>query len=145
MAKEILPAENIKLNVSLNSKDEAIREAGSILVEGGYTDEAYIDKMFEREEITSTFMGNSVAIPHGTDDAKESVHHSGLSLIQVPQGVEYGDGNTVKLVFGIAGKNNEHLEILSKIAILCSDEENVEKMINATSKDELLEMFKEVE
>lgn len=145
MSKAILPEENIQLNVSLSSKEDAIREAGKLLVDGGYTDEGYIDKMFEREEITSTFMGNFVAIPHGTDDAKENVYHSGLSVLQVPEGVSYGDGNTAKLIFGIAGKNNEHLEILSKIAIVCSDEDNIERMVNATSKSELLEMFKEVE
>ncbi|TVP82512.1 MAG: PTS mannitol transporter subunit IIA [Alkalicoccus sp.] len=145
MSKAILPEENIELNVSLKDQEEAIRRAGQLLVDGGYTDASYIDKMFEREEITTTFMGNFVAIPHGTDDAKDSVHHSGLSVIQAPDGVEYGEGNTAKLIFGIAGKNNEHLEILSKIAILCSEEENVERMINASSKQELLDMFQEVE
>ncbi|WP_147803835.1 PTS sugar transporter subunit IIA [Alkalicoccus halolimnae] len=145
MAKEILPAENIILNASPASQEEAIREAGRLLVEGGYTDEHYIDKMFEREEMSSTFMGNFVAIPHGTDDAKDSVYHSGMSVIQVPEGVDYGSGNTAKLIFGIAGKNNEHLELLSKIAILCSEEENIERMLNATTKEELLAMFSEVE
>ncbi|NJP36154.1 PTS sugar transporter subunit IIA [Alkalicoccus luteus] len=145
MTKAILPEENIQLGVKAADQKDAIRKAGQILVDGGYTDAGYIDKMFEREEITSTFMGNGVAIPHGTDDAKSSVHYSGLSVLQIPEGVEYGNGNTAKLVFGIAGKDNEHLEILSKIAILCSEEANVEKMLKATTKQELLDMFQEVE
>ncbi|PRO67153.1 PTS sugar transporter subunit IIA [Alkalicoccus urumqiensis] len=145
MTKAILPEENIRLNAHFSSQEEAIRAAGEILQEGGYVDEAYIAKMFEREEITSTFMGNYVAIPHGTDDAKSSVHASGLSVLQVPDGVPYGDGNTAKLIFGIAGKDGEHLEILSKIAILCSEEANIEKMLQASTKAELLDMFSEVE
>ena len=60
--------------------------------------------MFEREETSSTFMGNFIAIPHGTEDAKDEVLHSGISVIQIPDGVKYGEGNTAKVVFGIAGK-----------------------------------------
>ncbi|SES15656.1 PTS sugar transporter subunit IIA [Salipaludibacillus aurantiacus] len=145
MNKPIIPIENIILNKKVDSKEEAIRQAGQILVDGGYVNEDYIKKMFEREEITSTFMGNSIAIPHGTEDAKSSVHASGISILQLAEPVDYGNGNQVKMVFGIAGKDNEHLEILSKIAIVCSDEENIEKMVNAKSKEELLSLFSEVE
>lgn len=100
--------------------------------------------MFEREEISSTFMGNGIAIPHGTEDAKAAVLHSGISIIQIPDGVEYGEGNVAKVVFGIAGKNNEHLDILSQIAIVCSEEENVERIIHAKDQDELIAIFNEV-
>ncbi|QKS69838.1 PTS sugar transporter subunit IIA [Paenalkalicoccus suaedae] len=144
MTKAVLPEENIKLQASISSKEDAIKTAGQVLVDGGYTDASYVEKMFEREEISSTFMGNFVAIPHGTDDAKKHVHHSGISIIQVPEGVDFGGGNIVKLVFGIAGKGDEHLEMLSKIAIICSEEENIERMVQASSKEELLAIFDEV-
>ncbi|MCE7793933.1 PTS sugar transporter subunit IIA [Salipaludibacillus sp. CUR1] len=144
MSKPIISIENVRLNKKVNSKEEAIRQAGQILVDGGYVNEDYIEKMFEREEITSTFMGNSIAIPHGTEDAKSSVHASGISILQLAEPVDYGDGNQVKMIFGIAGKDNEHLEILSKIAIVCSDEENIEKMVNAKSEEDLLSLFSEV-
>ena len=78
--------------------------------------------MLEREEMTTTFMGNLVAIPHGTDDAKKEVQNSGIAIIQVPEGVDFGDGNIVKLIIGIAGKGDEHLDILSNIAIVVSEE-----------------------
>ena len=74
-------------------------------------------------------MGNFVAIPHGTDEAKSEVKESGIAIIQVPEGVDFGDGNIVKLIFGIAGKGNEHLDILSNIAIVVSEEENVEEIV----------------
>ncbi|KXG09738.1 Mannitol-specific phosphotransferase enzyme IIA component [Anoxybacillus sp. P3H1B] len=137
----ILKKENIVLNAEVANKTEAIRLAGTILVEQGYVDEVYIEKMFEREAMTSTYMGNFVAIPHGTEEAKQLVKQPGLSIVQVPNGVDFGEGNIVKLLIGIAGKENEHLEILSKIAIVCSEEENVEKMIHATEKEEILQLL----
>ncbi|MFT9600222.1 PTS sugar transporter subunit IIA [Mesobacillus sp.] len=140
----ILTKENIVLNKSLNTKEEAIKLTGSVLVERGYVEPSYIEKMLEREELTSTYMGNFVAIPHGTEDSKQFVKESGISFIQVPEGVDFGGGNIVKLLIGIAGKNDEHLSILSNIAIVCSEEENIEKLISAKSPEEILEIFEGV-
>ena len=144
MAKEVLAKENIKLNVSLNNQEEAIRYTGQILVDNGYVESSYIDKMFEREELTSTYMGNFVAIPHGTEDAKSAVNESGLSVVTVPEGVEYGEGNTVKILIGIAGKGDEHLDILSNIAIVLSDEDNIQSILDAASEEEIIRIFDEV-
>jgi mannitol PTS system EIIA component len=72
------------------------------------------------------------------------VTKSGLSIITVPEGVEYGDGDVAKIVIGIAGKGDDHLDILSKISLVVSEEENVEKIVNAQTKEELLAMFDEV-
>jgi mannitol PTS system EIIA component len=143
MSKAILAKENILLNASVGSKEEAIRLTGSILVDKGYVDADYIEKMLEREELTSTYMGNFVAIPHGTEDSKSFVKESGISFIQVPQGVDFGNGNIVKLLIGIAGKDNEHLDILSSIAIVCSEEENIEKLVAAKTAEEILAIFDE--
>jgi len=144
MSNNILKPENIQLNQQINNKEEAIRYVGGILNEQGYVSEDYIDEMIKREEITSTFMGNYVAIPHGTEDAKKSVHETGISVVTVPEGIDFGDGNIVKLLIGIAGKGDEHLEILSQIAIVCSEEENIQKIIDADSKEEVISMFSEV-
>lgn len=140
----VLTKENIVLGAEVGNKEEAIRLAGKVLVDQGYVDDVYIDKMFEREALTSTYMGNFIAIPHGTEEAKALVKKAGLSFIQVPNGVDFGAGNIVKILIGIAGKDNEHLEILSKIALVCSEAENVEKMIQATTKEEILELLNEV-
>ncbi|WP_337017899.1 PTS sugar transporter subunit IIA [Oceanobacillus massiliensis] len=144
MTKEILSKDNIHLQVKLNSKEEAIRYTGKILFENGYVEETYIEKMLEREELTSTYMGNNLAIPHGTEDAKKNVLETGLAVVTVPDGVDFGGGNIVKVLIGIAGKGDEHLEILSQIAIICSEQENIEKIVNAGSKDEILNLFNEV-
>ena len=141
---EILTPETIELKASLGSQEEAIRRAGTLLVENGNVEQRYVDSMFEREKSVSTYMGNAVAIPHGTNEAKQWVTRSGLSIITVPEGVEYGDGEVAKLIVGIAGKGDDHLEILSKIALVVSDEENVEKIVAAETKEELLSYFDEV-
>ncbi|MBM7552242.1 PTS sugar transporter subunit IIA [Thalassobacillus pellis] len=145
MSETILKEANIQLNQSLTGKEEAVRFVGGILHKEGYVTEDYIESMLAREEITSTFMGNHVAIPHGTEEAKKSVKETGISVVTVPDGVDFGGGNIVKLLIGIAGKGDEHLEILSKIAIVCSEEENIDKILQADSKQEVISIFSEVE
>ncbi|MFC0560466.1 PTS sugar transporter subunit IIA [Halalkalibacter alkalisediminis] len=144
MTLPVLSKENIQLNQKVETKENAIKMTGELLVARGYVQPSYIDKMLEREELTSTYMGNFVAIPHGTEEGKQSVNESGIAIIQVPEGVEFGTGNVVKLLIGIAGKEDEHLDILSQIAIVCSEEENVEKIVAATSAEEILELFEGV-
>lgn len=144
MAKDILVTNNIFMGESFSDKETAIRFTGQILVDNGYVNPNYIDKMLEREALTSTYMGNYIAIPHGTDDSKGEVLNTGLSIVVVPEGVDFGDGNIVKVLIGIAGKGDEHLEVLSNIAIVCSEEENVQKIIDATSKEDIIQLFDEV-
>ena len=141
---DILTPDTIELKVKLDSRDEAIRRAGALLVANGNVEDRYIDSMLEREQSVSTYMGNAVAIPHGTNDSKQWITRSGLSVITVPEGVEYGDGDVAHLIIGIAGKGDEHLEILSKIAIVVSEEENVARIVGAETKEELMAVFDEV-
>ncbi len=141
---EILTPDTIELKVKLDSRDEAIRRAGALLVANGNVEDRYIDSMLEREQSVSTFMGNAVAIPHGTNESKQWITRSGLSVITVPEGVEYGDGDVAHLIIGIAGKGDEHLDILSKIAVVVSEEENVGRIVGAETKEELMAVFDEV-
>ncbi|MDQ7133350.1 PTS sugar transporter subunit IIA, partial [Staphylococcus aureus] len=108
---ELFSNDNIFLNVNVNSQNEAIEKAGKALVDSGAVTDAYIQAMKDREQVVSTFMGNGLAIPHGTDEAKTNVIHSGLTLLQIPEGVDW-DGEVVKVVVGIAGKDGEHLDLL---------------------------------
>ncbi|ALA54205.1 PTS sugar transporter subunit IIA [Shouchella clausii] len=136
----ILKAENIKIGASVGSKEEAIKLAGQVLADQGYVNEQYIDKMFAREELTSTYMGNLLAIPHGTEDAREDVTQSGLSILLLDHEIDW-NGNPVQLVIGIAGKGDEHLEILSKIAIACSEEDNVRALLQVKTAEDVLDFF----
>lgn len=140
----LIPTENILINQAIADRDSAIEAAGSKLVEIGAVTQDYIQAMKEREGIVSTYMGNFLAIPHGTDEAKSTVLKSGIVLIQAPEGIDW-DGNEVKVVVGIAGKDGEHLDLLTQIAIVFSEEENVERVINAQSAEEINTIFNEVE
>ena len=141
---ELFSNNNIFLNVSVSNQDEAIEKAGRALVDSGAVKEGYIQAMKDRENVVSTFMGNGLAIPHGTDEAKTSVLKSGLTLLQIPNGIDW-DGEEVKVVVGIAGKDGEHLDLLSKIAITFSEEENVDRIVNASSAEEIKQVFEEAE
>ncbi|MFI6204283.1 PTS sugar transporter subunit IIA [Staphylococcus warneri] len=141
---ELFSNENIFINVSVGSQNEAIEKAGQALVDSGAVTENYIQAMKDREDVVSTFMGNGLAIPHGTEEGKGNVIQSGLSLLQIPEGVDW-NGEEVKVVVGIAGKDGEHLDLLSKIAITFSEEENVERIINAKSADEIKQVFEEAD
>ena len=145
MNQDILQPENIELNVDFNNKEEAVIYVGNMLVNAGLVNKKYIDKMLERETVTSTYMGNALAIPHGTDDAKSEVLKTGIAVVTVPNGVDYGDGNIAKVLIGIAGQGDEHLEVLSNIAIVCSEEENVDQIVEATSPEEIIQLFNEVD
>lgn len=128
--------ENVKYDLHDMSKREAILLAGDLLVKRGYVQESYVKSMLEREELTSTYIGNGIGIPHGTDASKKEILNSGIVVLHFKQGIDY-DGETVNLVIGIAGKDNEHLEILSKIAVVLSEEDEVNKVVNSSSLEEL--------
>ena len=135
----VLCKENIFLGLDSVSKEDAIVLAGQKLVENGYVNENYIEAMLEREKLMTTVMGMGVAIPHGVNEAKKEVKESGIVILQFPEGVDF-DGEKAHLVIGIAGVGNEHLEILSNIAVVL-DDELTDRLKNSTSKDEVLEAF----
>lgn len=139
--KTIFDEKNIQLNASFTNKEEAIDAAGRILVDNGYVSEAYVSDMLEREKILTTYMGNNVSIPHGVSGSESKIMHSGISFIQVPEGIHFSEDNIAYIIIGIAGKGNEHLEILSNIAIVCSEMENIEKLKTAKSKKEITDFF----
>ncbi|WP_348922338.1 PTS sugar transporter subunit IIA [Enterococcus rotai] len=137
-----LKKDDIVLQQHFTNKKEAIRAAGKQLSSQGYVSADYIEKMIERDRLTTTYIGNMVAIPHGTDDSKSLIKQSGIVVLQVPEGVDF-DGNQVRLIIGIAGLGDEHLALLSSIALVCAEMENVHQLIAAESKAEIIDLFKE--
>ncbi len=126
------------------TKEEAIREAGELLVGCGAVTPAYVDAMAERERLISTYMGSSLAIPHGTDESKGAIVRSALCLVRYDEPIEWGIGQPVRVVVGIAGVGEEHMSILSKIALVFSDPEQVEKVLAAAGADELYDLIQQV-
>jgi mannitol PTS system EIICBA or EIICB component len=140
---EILSRDSVVLDGSATTRDAAIDEAGRLLLARGAVDEGYIAAMHEREESVSTYMGSFLAIPHGTNAAKDHIRKSAVSVIRYPQGIDW-NGKQVKFVVGVAGVNNEHLHILSSIAKVFTSKEQVARLEAATSVDEVLDLFGKV-
>ncbi|HEY5221955.1 MAG TPA: PTS sugar transporter subunit IIA [Microbacteriaceae bacterium] len=140
---EILSESSVVAAGSATTRDDAIREAGQLLVDAGAVRPDYLDAMLAREATVSTYMGNFLAIPHGTNDAKDSIVRSALSLVRYENPIDWG-GEEVRFAVGIAGLNNEHLDILSKIAIVFSDEDDVARLIDAPDAGALYRQLSEV-
>ncbi|QCR54807.1 PTS mannose transporter subunit IIA [Brachybacterium sp. SGAir0954] len=139
-APQILSRDSIVLQGSATGSDSAIDEAGSLLVAAGAVGEDYVSAMHDREASVSTFMGNGLAIPHGTNEAKSSIRRSAMTFTRYPGGIDW-NGSPVTFVVGIAGQGNEHLELLQKVAMTFSDPAQVERLEKATSPDEILDIF----
>ena len=140
---DILVPESVVLTGSASTRDDAIDEAGQLLLARGAVDEDYIRAMHEREESVSTYMGSFLAIPHGTNAAKDHIRKSAVSVVRYPDGIDW-NGKQVKFVVGVAGVNNEHLHILSSIAKVFTNKAQVAQLEAATSVDEVLELFGKV-
>ncbi|MDV8149851.1 MULTISPECIES: PTS mannitol transporter subunit IICBA [Arthrobacter] len=140
---DILVADSVVLNGTATTRDAAIDEAGRLLLDRGAVDSGYIDAMHEREESVSTYMGSFLAIPHGTNAAKDHIMKSAVSVIRYPNGIDW-NGKEVKFVVGVAGINNEHLQILSSIAKVFTNKAQVAQLEAATTVDEVLALFGKV-
>ena len=136
----VLELDRIKLSGDARTRDDAIREVGKLLVDSGSVTQAYADAMFDREASVSTYMGNFLAIPHGTNEAKDGIVSSALAVIRYDEPIDW-NGNPVRFVVGIAGKGDDHLGILSGIAIAFSDEATVAKLQAASSPQEIADLI----
>lgn len=130
----ILSTDTVRLNVPKTDKESAIKLAGELLVEAGHVTPSYIDGMLAREQTMSTYIGNGVAIPHGQFENKESIHSTGISVVQYPEGVVWDadEDETAYLVVGIAATADEHVGILANLAEAIEEEESAEELIRAT-------------
>jgi PTS system mannitol-specific IIC component len=135
----LLPDQAIVLSGTARTRDEAIDEAGRLLVASGAVEPDYVQSMYEREASVSTYVGNNLAIPHGTNEAKKSIRRTGLSFIRYPDGIDWkGDGKSMAhYVVGIAGAGDDHLSLLGSLAHLFLDKEKVAALAAARTKEEI--------
>ncbi len=144
--RALLPDEAIVLEGTARTRDDAIDEAGRLLVASGAVDDAYIAAMHAREESISTYVGNGLAIPHGTNEAKQSIRRTGLSFIRYPDGIDWnGDGQLAHFAVGIAGAGDDHLALLGSIAHVFLDDEKVAALWGAQSKSEVTQVLDSVQ
>jgi len=111
-----------------------------MLVDAGCVDEGYIDAMVERDKEVSVYLDNGIAIPHGTNASKKFVKKTGVVALQYPDGIDF-DGNKAYALFGIAGKGDEHLEVLAKIAGALDDKAAADKLRTSKSVDDFLKVL----
>lgn len=136
----VLTTDAIRLSGSATSRDDAIAEVGAMLVSTGAVTPEYVDAMFARESSVSTYMGNLLAIPHGTNDAKGEILRSQVAVIRYDEELDWG-GNPVRFVIGIAGKGDSHMEVLGAIAMVFSEMSAVEKLLEADSSADIMEIL----
>ncbi|WON76995.1 PTS mannitol transporter subunit IICBA [Serratia sp. UGAL515B_01] len=134
---------NVFLNLRAGNKEDAIRFAGEQLVKGGYVEPEYVPAMLEREKLVSTYLGESIAVPHGTIEAKDRVLRTGVVFCQYPKGVRFGEDNDeiARLVIGIAARNNEHIQVITSLTNALDDETVIERLAHTTSVQEVLELL----
>jgi PTS system mannitol-specific IIA component len=140
---KVLELAQISLHGTAATSAQAIDEAGRILVATGAVTAEYPRYMHDREVLVSTYMGNFLAIPHGTNEGKDTVLASALSFVRYDNPIDWG-GSPVRFVVGIAGKDGGHMDVLSSIALIFSDEEQVDRLLVAGTPEEVLELLGDV-
>jgi phosphotransferase system HPr (HPr) family protein len=133
-----LRPDNVRIAAHALDKADAIHQAGAILVEGGYIHPGYIHSMMKREQVTPTYLGNGIAIPHGLPQDRQLIQYTGLSLLQLPDGVEWNPGEIVFLVLGIAARSDEHIDVLAKLTDVLEDEATVMRLARTRHVGEII-------
>jgi mannitol PTS system EIIA component len=132
----LLAEDSIRLSETAADRFDAVRRCGQALLEAGAVDASYIDAMLQREHSVSTFVGEGVAIPHGTLAGKESVLKDALVVLRFPDGVDW-DGNDVRVCVGIAAAGGGHIALLSQLAEILLDPAKAEQLRTATEAQQV--------
>ena len=138
--KAVLLKSNIRIKTESVTSDEAIVAVGKQLLESGYVEEKYIEGMLERDHSLSVFMGNKIALPHGEYDYKKNILNSGIVVDVYPNGIDW-HGETVNLVVGLAGIGEDHIQILSNIATVFGEIEEVDKVLEHQDIDMIYDLL----
>ena len=133
---QLLPASSINLSSAAATRDDAIREVGALLVAAGAVDPDYVEQMLERERAVSTFVGDGIAMPHGTLTAKSDVLGEGLSVLLLAQPVDWA-GQSVTLVIGIAAHGRRYITLLSQLATVLLDDGRATSLREATTVEQV--------
>lgn len=134
----VLSVETIRLQAHAHDKQDAIRQAGELLVRAGCVGPAYVSGMLAREQSMSTYLGNGVAIPHGRDENRADICHTGIAVLQLPEGVEWEPGERAYLVIGIAANADEHVGVLANLAEAIEDPDTTEALAQTTDPMQII-------
>lgn len=131
----------IVLNKETTQKEDALKEVGDYMTGLGYVKSGYKDYILQREKESTTYIGNYVAIPHGTVEGKKEILKTGIVIFQYPNGIDFGNGNIAYFLIGIAARNNEHIDIISHLSDVIEDEDEVLKLKDEKNSEKLYEIF----
>lgn len=135
-----LTEDAVRLGRTAADRADAIDQCGALLVELGAVEPGYVAAMHEREASVPTFVGEGVAIPHGTDASRALVRRTALAVVQFPGGVDWG-GPTVHVAIGIAASGEEHLGVLSSLAGILTDPERAALLRSATAPSDVVDLL----
>lgn len=136
-----LPISDIHLAAAASDKKNAIEQVAKALENAGYAKSGYAQGMLNRETQAPTFLGNGIAIPHGTTQTRDQVLKTGFAVFQFPNGIDWGDNQTAYIVIGIAAQSNEHLELLRQLTHIISDEHTADAMAKADTPEALKQIL----
>lgn len=138
--RAILEPSAVRLGLVAKDKADALRQCGAVLVEIGAASSAYADALLEREESVSTYIGEDVAIPHGTNESREYIERAAIAYLQYPDGVDW-DGNQVQVCIAIASRSEEHVDILQSLAAVLMVPESAAALREASSIDDVVALL----
>lgn len=137
---DILTRDDIRLGLSAADKADALRQCGAQLVDSGAATQAYAEALFDRERQVSTYLGEGVAIPHGTNESREHILATKLGFLQFPDGVDW-DGETVHVCIPIASQSDAHVDILAALADVLMEPDSAQQLRTATDPDAVLALL----
>lgn len=138
-----LSLQDVHLGLKADNKEAAIRAAGKLLAERGYVAPDYVNAMLEREQLVSTYLGESIAVPHGTIAAKEHVKRTGIVICQYPAGVAFGEDadEMARLVIGIAARNDEHMQVITRLTNALDEPGLIDRLASTQDPQEFLDLL----
>ncbi|MGZ0003131.1 phosphoenolpyruvate--protein phosphotransferase [Burkholderia gladioli] len=125
----LLTAGQVRLAARAASRHDAIDQAGALLVEAGVIEPAYVASLHGREQVSNTYLGHGVAIPHGLQEDRHLIRRTGVAVLQLPDGVEWRDGERARLVVAIAAQSDQHIVLLQRLTRLIGDPARLEQLL----------------
>jgi mannitol/fructose-specific phosphotransferase system IIA component len=137
----ILNLNRIRVNLKAENKEDAIRQAGELLVQSGCVAPEYVAGMLARETTMSTYLGSGVSIPHGQFENRGQIYETGISIAQFPLGVEWEDDSKAYLVIGIAASSDDHIDVLARLAEVIENETLINHLTTTDNPEEIYKEF----
>ncbi|MEU4825192.1 PTS sugar transporter subunit IIA [Actinomadura citrea] len=139
-AAGLLAPDAIRLDARARGRDHAVRICGQVLVDAGAVEPGYIEAMLERERSISTYLGEGVAIPHGTSGGRDLIRRDALAVVRFPDGTDW-NGETVTVCIAIAARGDGHMEILAELAQVLMDPDRARALRESTGAEQILALL----